>query len=75
MFNFKLFDNFKMCFGVCFGVVLEWFMVFWWVFFCGLGCFNRPRKDKSYTYVQGTSGNQMGRNYDGHLVKVLNVKR
>ena len=31
------------------------------------GCFNGPRKDKSYAYLPNLAGHQMGQNYDGFL--------
>ena len=58
-----------MCLGVCLGG----FSVVWGVF-VGWG-FNGPRKDKSYAYLPNLAGNQMRQNYDGLLVKVLNVRR
>ena len=40
------------------------------------GCFNGPRKDNtSYAYLPNLAENQMGQNYDGFLIKVLNVRR
>ena len=40
-----------------------------------VGCFIEPRKDKWYAYLPNLAGNQMGQNYDGLLVEVLNVRR
>ena len=47
-----------MCFGVWFRHLKCSLWVFW-------GCFNGPRKDKSYAYLPKLAGNQMGQNYDG----------
>ena len=49
------------------------FSVVWGCF--GGGCFNRLRKNKSYAYLQNLAGNQMEQNYEGLLVKVLNVRK
>ena len=53
------------------GYGLGGFSVVWDV----LGCFNGPRKNKSYACVPNLAGNQMRQNYNGLLVKVLNVRR
>ena len=46
---------------MCFGWLLR-----------SLGCFNGPRKDRTYVYLPNLAGNQMGQNYDGRLIKIHN---
>ena len=76
---------------MCFGYGLGSFSVVWGVGVCvffllfffvrrvvvggGGGGFNGPRKDKSYAYLPNLAVNQMGQNYKGLKVKVLNVRR
>ena len=67
-----------------FGVFLLYFGVCLFIHFFVLGgggggrggeCFNGPRNDKSYAYLLNLAGDQMRQNYDGLLVKVVNVRR
>ena len=53
---------------MCFVIWFEWF---WCSFWGVLGCNNDPRQDNSYAYLPKLAGNQIGQNYDGLLVKVI----